>query len=124
MAPSRTRTVKNKHAAAKSGISGSKANKRSATDGIVKSRKPSKGGAAPPSKQVKEKGVAALFKKAKKKKTYSAEELGIPTLNMITPVGVVKPKGKKKGKVFVDDRVRWLFLQLMLRSANEVNRRA
>lgn len=24
---------------------------------------------------------------------------------MITPVGVEKPKGKKKGKVFVDDRV-------------------
>jgi 60S ribosomal subunit assembly/export protein LOC1 len=25
---------------------------------------------------------------------------------MVTPVGVTKPKGKKKGKVFVDDRVR------------------
>jgi len=24
---------------------------------------------------------------------------------MITPIGVEKPKGKKKGKVFVDDRV-------------------
>lgn len=45
--------------------------------------------------------------KKKKKKVYSDEELGIPKLNMITPVGVVKPKGKKKGKVFVDDRVRF-----------------
>jgi 60S ribosomal subunit assembly/export protein LOC1 len=43
---------------------------------------------------------------ATKKKTYSDKELGIPALNMITPVGVQKPKGKKKGKVFVDDAVR------------------
>lgn len=43
--------------------------------------------------------------KKKKKKVYTEKELGIPKLNMITPVGVEKPKGKKKGKVFVDDRV-------------------
>jgi len=42
----------------------------------------------------------------KKKRIYTEKELGIPTLNTITPVGVEKPKGKKKGKVFVDDRVR------------------
>lgn len=36
---------------------------------------------------------------------YTEKELDIPALNMITPVGVEKPKGKKKGKVFVDDRV-------------------
>ncbi|CAM1508287.1 Fc.00g051350.m01.CDS01 [Cosmosporella sp. VM-42] len=98
MAPSKTSTVKNKHAAAKSGIASSKANKRSVTDGIVKSRKP-KG--TPPSKQVNKSSVSRL---KKKKKSYTDAELGIPTLNMITPVGVVKPKGKKKGKVFVDDR--------------------
>ncbi|PHH91897.1 hypothetical protein CDD83_9840 [Cordyceps sp. RAO-2017] len=98
MGPSRTRTVKNKHAAAKSGAPGAGA-KRSATDGVSKSRKP-KG--TPPSKQVKEKNRAALLKKPKKK-TYTEEELGIPKLNMVTPVGVVRPRGKKKGKVFVDD---------------------
>ena len=38
--------------------------------------------------------------------------MGIPALNMITPVGVEKPKGKKKGKVFVDDRVCILWLDL------------
>lgn len=41
----------------------------------------------------------------KKRRVYTEKELGIPTLNMITPVGVEKPKGGKKGKVFVDDRV-------------------
>ncbi|POR34292.1 60S ribosomal subunit assembly protein LOC1 [Tolypocladium paradoxum] len=102
MGPTRTRTVKNKHAASKTGAPGKGSAKRSATDGISKpkSKKPFKG--APPSKQLKEKNRAALLKKPKKKK-YTEEELGIPKLNMITPVGVVKPKGKKKGKVFVDD---------------------
>ncbi|CAF9916848.1 MAG: hypothetical protein GOMPHAMPRED_001121 [Gomphillus americanus] len=41
--------------------------------------------------------------KKKKQRTYTEKELGIPQLNMITPVGVQKPRGKKKGKVFVDD---------------------
>lgn len=44
--------------------------------------------------------------KKKKRRIYTEKELGVPALNMITPVGVEKPKGKKKGKVFVDDRVR------------------
>ncbi|KJZ75013.1 60S ribosomal subunit assembly protein LOC1 [Hirsutella minnesotensis 3608] len=98
MAPTRTKTVKNKHAAPKAGGPG-KGGKRSDTDGISKSKKP-KG--TPPSQQVKEKNRAALLKKPKKK-TYTEEELGIPKLNMVTPVGVIKPRGKKKGKVFVDD---------------------
>lgn len=118
MAPTRTRTVKNKHAAPKSGTSG-KGARRSATDAVAKSKKP-KG--APLSKQVKEKNRAALAKKPKKK-TYSEEELGIPKLNMITPVGIVKPPGKKKGKVFVDDMVS-LLPSLPQRSADSVFRRA
>jgi 60S ribosomal subunit assembly/export protein LOC1 len=32
--------------------------------------------------------------------------LNIPKLNMVTPVGVQPPKGKKKGKIFIDDKVR------------------
>ncbi|KAH6892278.1 hypothetical protein B0T10DRAFT_457989 [Thelonectria olida] len=106
MGPSRTSTVKNKHAAAKSGIANSKASKRSATDGIVKSSSKNKKKGPVQSKQVKDKGTEALLKKLRnpKKRVYSEEELGIPKLNTITPVGVIKPKGKKKGKVFVDDR--------------------
>jgi hypothetical protein len=42
----------------------------------------------------------------KKRRIYTEKELGVPKLNMITPVGVEKPRGKKKGKVFVDDQVR------------------
>lgn len=56
-------------------------------------------------KQVKGRKLADLLKK-KKKRVYTEKELGIPQLNMITPVGVTKPKGQKKGKVFVDDKVR------------------
>lgn len=108
MAPTRTRTVKNKHAAAKStksgGGGGAKGSKHS-PDGVSKPRSKKPRSGAPPSQQLKEKNRALLRAKPKKK-TYTEEQLGIPKLNMITPVGVVKPKGRKKGKVFVDDMVR------------------
>ena len=55
-------------------------------------------------KQTKNAG-GALAALKKKRTVYTEKELGIPQLNMIAPVGVEKPKGKKKGKVFVDDRV-------------------
>lgn len=117
MGPSRTSTVKNKHAAAKSGIANSKASsKRSAMDGIVKSSKKGKPTGPVQNRQVKDKGAQALLKKLRnhKKRVYSEEELGIPKLNTITPIGVIKPKGKKKGKVFVDDRVCFLKLTVFL----------
>ncbi|KAI1420633.1 hypothetical protein F5Y12DRAFT_106215 [Xylaria sp. FL1777] len=101
MAPQRTRTIKNKHATNKSGISASKSSKSGSSDGVSKSKK--KPTATPLGKQVKGRTMADLLKK-KKKKIYTEKELGIPQLNMITPVGVTKPKGKKKGKVFVDDK--------------------
>ncbi|RYC65712.1 hypothetical protein CHU98_g544 [Xylaria longipes] len=101
MAPQRTKTIKNKHAANKSGISLSKSSKSGSSDGVSKSKK--KLTAAPLAKQVKGRTMADLLKK-KKKKIYTEKELGIPQLNMITPVGVTKPKGKKKGKIFVDDK--------------------
>jgi len=55
------------------------------------------------SDQVKTKRSTAQPPK-KKQRTYSEKELGIPKLNGIIPAGVQKPKGKKKGKVFVDDQ--------------------
>ncbi|KAH7032944.1 60S ribosomal subunit assembly/export protein LOC1 [Microdochium trichocladiopsis] len=106
MPPSRTKTVKNKHAGAKSGISGSKSSKSSGPpDGIVRQRSSSSKGKAPTTtaKQVKGRSATSLLNK-KRKKVYTEKELGLPQLNMITPIGVTKPKGKKKGKVFVDDR--------------------
>lgn len=63
---------------------------------------------APPPKQQKTKSAHGPQKK--KRKVYTNKELGLPKLNMITPVGVEKPRGKKKGKVFVDDRVRKFWL--------------
>ncbi|KAI1827950.1 hypothetical protein F4861DRAFT_535772 [Xylaria intraflava] len=100
MAPQRTRTIKNKHAAPKSGTSAGKSPKSGASGGVSKSKKPT---TAPLGKQLKGRTAADLLKK-KKKKVYTEKELGIPKLNMITPVGVTKPKGKKKGKIFVDDK--------------------
>ena len=99
MAPSKTRTMKNKNAGPKS----TKGAQNAATEGVSKSKGKPKGPVI--SQQVKEKNRALLLRRPKKKK-YTEEELGIPKLNMITPVGVTKPKGKKKGKVFVDDKVR------------------
>jgi 60S ribosomal subunit assembly/export protein LOC1 len=107
MGPSRTATVKSKHAANKSGIRNSKTStKKTANDGIVKNR-------SEKSKRTQSKGVNLKPQKSagnlatlkKKRRVYTEKELDIPKLNMITPVGVEKPKGKKKGKVFVDDRV-------------------
>lgn len=57
----------------------------------------------PPPKQQKTKSAPGPVKK--KPRVYTEKELGIPKLNMITPVGVQVAKGKKKGKVFVDDQV-------------------
>jgi hypothetical protein len=101
MAPTRTATVKNKHAskhaANGSGIKNSKFSTRPQNDGkngITKTKK------EPPKTK---KGTGKP--KIKKRRMYTEKELNIPALNMITPVGVEAPKRGKKGKVFVDDRV-------------------
>ena len=94
-----TRTVKS---SAKS-VKGSRpSSKTSAPRTSAKGRVSKKPKALPP-KQQKTKPAAGPAKK--KKRIYTDKELGIPKLNMITPVGVDLPKGKKKGKVFVDDQV-------------------
>jgi 60S ribosomal subunit assembly/export protein LOC1 len=107
MAPTRTvksklsssTTIKGKWKGNKSFQSG---NRNGATDSSSKTRV-SKQLKGPPPKQQKTKPALAPVKK--KRKIYTEKELGIPQLNMITPVGVQVPKGKKKGKVFVDDQV-------------------
>ncbi|KAF7162227.1 hypothetical protein CNMCM5623_007622 [Aspergillus felis] len=74
----------------------------------------------PPPKEVKSKArtESSLLKKTKKRE-YTEEELGLPKLNMITPVGVVKPKGKKKGKVFVDDQEGMMTILAMVNAEQE-----
>ncbi|KAG6356863.1 hypothetical protein INS49_014737 [Diaporthe citri] len=96
----RTKTVKNKHATRGSGIKNSKAASKIENDPVVKAKKNKDGRKAP----VKPGQLAKELQKKRKKKVYSEKELDIPELNMVTPIGVEKPKGKKKGKVFVDDR--------------------
>ncbi|KAK4156303.1 hypothetical protein C8A00DRAFT_12734 [Chaetomidium leptoderma] len=107
MAP--TRTIKNKHHGSKSGgAGGGKGFKSSSSDGVSKPRNTTGPKPKVPSSQAQVKGrpnLPGLDKnKKKKRRVYTEKELGLPELNMITPVGVTKPKGKKKGKVFVDDR--------------------
>ncbi|KAK2072555.1 hypothetical protein P8C59_006902 [Phyllachora maydis] len=103
MGRQRTKTIKNKHAANKSGISASKASsRRPQADGVINSKKPP-GRKKPLTTQVKGRPVISELLKKKKKREYTEKELGIPKLNSIVPAGVQKPKGKKKGKVFVDD---------------------
>ncbi|KAJ0413885.1 hypothetical protein BJY00DRAFT_306022 [Aspergillus carlsbadensis] len=58
----------------------------------------------PPPKEIKTKARTEKSQlKKTKKREYTDTELDLPKLNMITPVGVVNPKGKKKGKTFCDD---------------------
>jgi 60S ribosomal subunit assembly/export protein LOC1 len=106
MAP--TRTIKNKHAGSKSGGAGGGKSgpKRSSSDGVSKPKGKSGAKSKAPATQVKGRPNLKGLDKKKKQRVYTEKELGIPELNMITPVGVTKPRGKKKGKVFVDDRVR------------------
>ncbi len=66
---------------------------------------------APPPVQHKTKSQSRPVRK--KRRVYTDKELGLPKLNMITPVGVDLPKGKKKGKVFVDDQVSVRLLYLL-----------
>ncbi|KAH6854287.1 hypothetical protein B0I37DRAFT_361566 [Chaetomium sp. MPI-CAGE-AT-0009] len=105
MAP--TRTVKNKHAAPKAGgAAGGKGPRKASDGGISKSKGKSGSKAKAPATQIKGRpNLPGLDKnKKKKQRVYTEKELGLPELNMITPVGVTKPRGKKKGKVFVDDK--------------------
>lgn len=88
--------------------SSKKANKPSTLSSSSRVTKPSKKNNAkrPPPQEVKSKARTAPEQlKKKKKREYTEEELDLPKLNTITPVGLLKPKGKKKGKTFVDDSV-------------------
>jgi 60S ribosomal subunit assembly/export protein LOC1 len=83
--------------------------------------KPKPAGKRPPPQQVKTKpGTHNPGKpKRKKQRAYTDKELGLPALNMITPAGVQKPKGKKKGKTFVDDRESMMTILAMVNAEKE-----
>jgi 60S ribosomal subunit assembly/export protein LOC1 len=77
-----------------------------------------------PTKQVKTKPAAASLSTTrpskKKQRVYTDKELNLPTLNMITPAGVVKPtRGKKKGKVFIDDKESMMTILALVNAQKE-----
>ena len=102
MAPSKGPNVGGANGA-KGGAKGGKSSSLSSASRVSKSKD---GPKRPPAKEQKNKPrtVQENLKK-KKKRVYTEKELDLPELNQITPVGVIKPKGKKKGKTFVDDAV-------------------
>ena len=107
MAPNRgssksTRGIKS--GSSRGGTSGNSAGRK--PTGVSKSRTSNKT-SLPPPKQQKTMSASSKLKNGARKKhrVYTAKELGLPKLNMITPVGVEAPRGKKRGKVFVDDPV-------------------
>lgn len=83
--------------------------------------KPKPAGKRPTPQQIKTKSGTHNPVKPKKKKgrVYTDKELGLPALNMITPAGVQKPKGKKKGKIFVDDRESMMTILAMVNAEKE-----
>jgi 60S ribosomal subunit assembly/export protein LOC1 len=102
-----------KSAKPKSGLKGSTA--------TSSKPKPKPAAKRPPPQQVKTKpGTHNPVKpKKKKQRVYTDKELGLPALNMITPAGVQKPKGKKKGKIFVDDRESMMTILAMVNAEKE-----
>src|ERR1700722_20024819 len=107
MAPTKSFSKGASKGASSCGAKGSKPSSLSSASRVSKSSK--KNVKRPPPKEMKTKARTEKENLAKKKKrVYTEAELNLPKLNTITPVGVVKPKGKKKGKTFVDDQVCYL----------------
>lgn len=103
MAPTKSggsKAGKGKPSGKAGGVSKKHAKPGSAPTGISK-RKAKSMSLAKPGGAQKTKSLSTDGKK--KKHVYSEAELNIPKLNGIVPAGIAKPKGQKKGKVFVDD---------------------
>ncbi|KAJ5376413.1 hypothetical protein N7509_013299 [Penicillium cosmopolitanum] len=99
---------------------GSKGSKSSTVSGGSRVSKPKSNVKRPPPKEQKNKARTEQTNLQKKKKrVYTDAELDLPKLNAITPVGVVKPKGKKKGKVFVDDQEGMMTILAMVNAEKE-----
>lgn len=101
MPPSRTSTIKNKYRAKNPSSPSKTQTTRNKVDAGSKTGKFTN---SKLSGKVQKSTSKTNPKQKRRSRIYTEKELNIPALNMITPVGVQKPKGKKKGKVFVDDR--------------------
>ncbi|KAK6495845.1 60S ribosomal subunit assembly/export protein [Arthrobotrys musiformis] len=77
------------------------------TPGKLTSSKRHKKPTTTPSTTAAKSTASARIRKPHKKPLkdrYTDAQLKLPTLNGIVPAGVTKPRGKKKGKVFVEDK--------------------
>lgn len=88
-------------------------------EGISKRKQKSLSLAKPGGEQ-KSKSFTTKTKDGKKKKrVYTEGELDIPKLNSIVPAGIAKPKGQKKGKVFVDDPASMMAIMSVVNAQKE-----
>ncbi|KAL1964198.1 hypothetical protein VTN77DRAFT_7156 [Rasamsonia byssochlamydoides] len=117
MAPNRGSSSKGKPSATK----GKSSTTLSSASRVSKSSAKAKKAKRPVvAKEVKSKSRSAPDQlKKTKKRQYTEEELDLPKLNMITPVGVTKPKGKKKGKTFIDDQESMMTILAMVNAEKE-----
>ncbi|KAK6511549.1 60S ribosomal subunit assembly/export protein [Arthrobotrys musiformis] len=77
------------------------------TPGKLTSSKRHKKPTTTPSTTTAKSAASSRIRKPHKKPLkdrYTDAQLKLPTLNGIVPAGVTKPRGKKKGKVFVEDK--------------------
>ncbi|KAF3000964.1 60S ribosomal subunit assembly/export protein [Curvularia kusanoi] len=115
MAPSKP-TSKGKSAPKGKGASKPKSTGKK-PEGISKNRQ-KKLSLAKPGGEQKTKSLKSKDGK-KKKRVYSEAELDIPKLNSIIPAGIAKPKGQKKGKVFVDDAASMMAIMSVVNAQKE-----
>ena len=99
---------------------GAKTKPKSSKTNFAIRKKPGPAVKRPPPKQQKTKpGVHNPAGTRKKRRVYTEKELNLPAVNMITPVGVEKPGGKKRGKAFVDDQARMMTILAMVNAEKE-----
>jgi len=91
----------------------------SAPEGISKRKAKSLTLARPGGTQKSKSAADKASANKKKKRVYTEAELDIPKLNGIIPAGVLKPKGQKKGKKFVDDPVAMMAIMSMVNAEKE-----
>ncbi|KAF2731438.1 hypothetical protein EJ04DRAFT_10557 [Polyplosphaeria fusca] len=103
MAPTKSPKGSSKGKAKSAGVRQSKKSTGSAPAGISKRKQKSLALAKPGGAQKTKSKSLSSSSTTKKKRVYTEKELDIPKLNGIVPAGIVKPKGQKKGKKFVDD---------------------
>jgi len=103
----------------KSSAGGKTPYKKGAKPTGVSKSKPKSSKSGPPRPAVQQKTKSAAKPAKKKRRVYTEKELGIQKLNMITPIGVGKAKGGKKGKVFVDDQQSMMTILAMVNADKE-----